>query len=68
MKLRTRLLALEERLGLNRPPPEIDAALVKGDRVIKVCKGGQWYSGEKMTVSGLPNICKVYMGLDLDRI
>jgi len=68
MKLRSRLLVLEQRCGLNRPPPTIVAALVEGDRVIKLLKGGRWYSGEKMTVSGLPSMCKVYMGIDLERI
>ena len=63
MSFRTRLKALEERCGVNRPPPTIVAALVEGDRVIKVFKGGRWYSVENMTVSGLP-ICKVYMGFD----
>ena len=62
MKLRTRLLALEHRYGANRPPTLV-AALVEDNRVIKVFKGGRWYSVENMTVSGLPT-CKIYMGFD----
>jgi hypothetical protein len=44
------------------------AGLVEDDRVIKVFKGGRWYSDEKMTVSGLPSTCKVYMGIDLEKV
>jgi hypothetical protein len=68
MSFRTRLSALKEQCGLSRPPPTIVAALVEGDRVIKVFKGGRWCSDEKMTVSGLPSTCKVYVGIDLEKV
>jgi hypothetical protein len=68
MKFRNRLTALEQRYSVHRVPPPIEAALVDGDWVVKVFRGGQWYPADGMPLSRLPRVCKLYAGFDPEDI
>jgi hypothetical protein len=68
MTFRNRLKALEQRYSVHRVPPPIEAALVDGDLVVKVFRGGRWQVADGLKFAELPRCCKLYAGLDWEAV